>query len=207
MTVLVRQRTPHDCVLCCIAMALGLAYEDALARLDGASAGADTLGTRLATEGCHNQEDEIALRALGLRRERDFQRLVMSPHYATAGFLRNVLWGRRAILSVRSKNIRGHHAIYWDGAALLDPSTFKTFEWQEVEPIDLIIFRESAAREDIVPALVDVFLAWPLPESVCSDLCAAEQRPGRSGTNLLTADEARQMFEHVLARVPLKRCP
>lgn len=49
--------------------------------------------------------------------------------------------------------------------------------------------------------LVDRFLAWPLPATVCADLCAT--RPDyphqRVGTNLLTADEARQMLEHVLA--------
>lgn len=49
--------------------------------------------------------------------------------------------------------------------------------------------------------LVNRFLAWPLPKSVCSDACVTDKdypHP-RSGTNLLTADEARQMLEHVLA--------
>ena len=46
--------------------------------------------------------------------------------------------------------------------------------------------------------MVDHFLAWPLPESVCSDQCATQRGyPGRTGTSLLTADEARQMLEHV----------
>ena len=48
--------------------------------------------------------------------------------------------------------------------------------------------------------LVDRFLAWPLPDSVCSDLCATKQGyPHRSGTTLLSATEARQMLEYVLA--------
>ena len=47
--------------------------------------------------------------------------------------------------------------------------------------------------------LVDRFLSWPLPDSVCSDLCATKQGyPSRSGTNLLTAVEARQMLEYLL---------
>jgi hypothetical protein len=47
--------------------------------------------------------------------------------------------------------------------------------------------------------LVDKFLSWPLPESVCSDLCVTQHgMKGRIGTNLLTADEARQMLEHPL---------
>ena len=52
-----------------------------------------------------------------------------------------------------------------------------------------------------IKKLVDAFVAWPLPESVCSDRCACERGdPHRSGTNLLTAEEARQMFEHVIAK-------
>jgi hypothetical protein len=48
--------------------------------------------------------------------------------------------------------------------------------------------------------LVDRFLSWPLPESVCSDLTVTfPGRPHRTGTNLLTAIEAKQMLEHVLA--------
>ena len=47
--------------------------------------------------------------------------------------------------------------------------------------------------------LVDRFLAWKLPESVCSDLCATKQGyPHRSGTNLLNATEAKQMLEYLL---------
>lgn len=53
--------------------------------------------------------------------------------------------------------------------------------------------------------LVDRFLSWPLPGSVCSDLCATQRGyPNRIGTNLLTADEAEQMFRHVL--IPASSC-
>lgn len=53
-----------------------------------------------------------------------------------------------------------------------------------------------------VDELVNRFLAWPLPESVCADRCATEHGyPHRSGTHLLNADEARQMIEHLL-RLP-----
>jgi hypothetical protein len=51
-----------------------------------------------------------------------------------------------------------------------------------------------------VDALVNRFLAWPLPASVCADPCASmRDYPNRTGTNLLTADEAGQMIQHVLA--------
>ena len=46
--------------------------------------------------------------------------------------------------------------------------------------------------------MVDRFLAWPLPYSVCADGCATRQQAGRIGTNLLTADEAMTMLKHVL---------
>lgn len=53
-----------------------------------------------------------------------------------------------------------------------------------------------------IDKLVDAFVAWPLPESVCSDPCATMKGyPNRSGTNLLTAVEARQMFEYLLTKV------
>lgn len=53
-----------------------------------------------------------------------------------------------------------------------------------------------------ISEMVNAFLAWPLPDSVCSDGCVTiKGYPRRSGTNLLTADEAKQMFEHVLKKV------
>ena len=59
--------------------------------------------------------------------------------------------------------------------------------------------------EEELAAMVDRFLAWPLPDSVCSDTCVTERNfgvaqgwPKRSGTSLLTADEAEQMLRHVL---------
>lgn len=58
---------------------------------------------------------------------------------------------------------------------------------------------EQKISREHLPAMVDAFLNWPLPASVCSDLCATTQGyPDRIGTNLLTAVEAQQMLEHVL---------
>jgi S-formylglutathione hydrolase FrmB len=50
-------------------------------------------------------------------------------------------------------------------------------------------------------ATVDRFLAWPLPDSVYPDAGKfdAVNNRWRSGTNLLSATEARAMLEHVLA--------
>lgn len=50
-----------------------------------------------------------------------------------------------------------------------------------------------------IETLVNRFLAWKLPASVCADTIATEAgHKDRSGTNLLTAEEAKAMFEHVL---------
>ena len=65
--------------------------------------------------------------------------------------------------------------------------------------------KETDGAETVeIAALVDRFLSWPLPKSVAADLCATDANypHPRCGTNLLTADEARQMLEHVLAAHP-----
>ena len=66
----------------------------------------------------------------------------------------------------------------------------------------------------ITDEMVDRFLAWPLPDSVCSDTCVtvkdygvAQGWPKRSGTSLLTANEARQMLDHVLSTAPSAIAP
>lgn len=58
--------------------------------------------------------------------------------------------------------------------------------------------KEQAAHVEL-DRLAERFLTWPLPESVCSDLCATMRgHPGRTGTSLLSFIEAREMLRHVL---------
>lgn len=53
---------------------------------------------------------------------------------------------------------------------------------------------------DVLNTLVVRFLMWPLPKSVRSDQCVTmDYEFPRSGTNLLTADEAKQMVDYLLA--------
>jgi len=60
----------------------------------------------------------------------------------------------------------------------------------------------------VLDKMVDRFLAWPLPDSVCADLVATRQGyPHRIGTNLLNAIEAYAMLEHVLATPPARLPP
>lgn len=50
---------------------------------------------------------------------------------------------------------------------------------------------------------VSRFLAWPLPGDVAVDPCAmALDYPGRCGTNLLNAHQAKAMLQHVLVDPP-----
>jgi hypothetical protein len=55
-------------------------------------------------------------------------------------------------------------------------------------------------ERQVTAAMVDRFLSWPLPKSVCSDTCCSDSKYQfpRFGTSLLAADEARAMLEHVL---------
>jgi hypothetical protein len=48
--------------------------------------------------------------------------------------------------------------------------------------------------------LVTRFLTWPVPADVYPD--GTPGQPGRTGTNLLTAEQAKQMLTHVLAADP-----
>lgn len=57
--------------------------------------------------------------------------------------------------------------------------------------------------------MIDRFLSWPLPESLCSDPCASMPGyPHRTGTNLMTAEQAKAMLDYVLAApAPLQAEP
>jgi hypothetical protein len=53
-----------------------------------------------------------------------------------------------------------------------------------------------------IDQLVERFLSWPLPRTVCADTCTVTPDHNnvwhRSGTNLLTQAEAKQMLEYLL---------
>lgn len=54
-------------------------------------------------------------------------------------------------------------------------------------------------NETIIEELAERFIRWPVPRSVCCDLCATKQQDGRIGTNLLSFEEAKQMMREVVA--------
>jgi hypothetical protein len=59
---------------------------------------------------------------------------------------------------------------------------------------------QADGRAEVTQLMVDRFLGGRLPKSVCADPCASMQYDGhdRSGTNLLTATEAKYMLEVAL---------
>ena len=80
-----------------------------------------------------------------------------------------------------------------------------------IKRIDAALAEPQEQNVVVTAEMVDRFLSWPLPESVCADLCTTESsfyqkrghtHDGRCGTNLLSAGEARQMLEHVLNVAP-----
>ena len=90
------------------------------------------------------------------------------------------------------------------GAALLGPKPQMGFS-----PDDVVwSLRKEATRLENEPptkapgdtpsidTLVDRFLQWPVPASVYPDGIPGKE--GRTGTNLLSAIEAREMLRHVL---------
>jgi hypothetical protein len=60
---------------------------------------------------------------------------------------------------------------------------------------------KEAEQELRIPSteeMVNRFLSWKLPETVLPDACVMNREyPHRTGTNLLSADEAREMIRHL----------
>ena len=56
----------------------------------------------------------------------------------------------------------------------------------------------TKSTEERLDEMANAFLRWPLPASVCADLCATKQGEGRIGTNLLSYTEAKQMLRDVV---------
>lgn len=90
---------------------------------------------------------------------------------------------------------------------------YREYEYQQQPPFEaarIAKFKEfvgAAQSPAVTDEMVNRFLSWPLPATVCADLCTTrtDYPHQRVGTNLLTATEARQMLEHVLSALPAAR--
>lgn len=126
-----QQRNDFDCAICCFAMLTARPYEDVLATVDDLYD--PSRGVR---------REQEALKRLGYK-DGDFRSLWHGP--LAPEYFRNFAWGRRALMTVASLNFPdADHMIYFDGAAVHDPSRrerYTTFD--TLKPTEITIFRES----------------------------------------------------------------
>lgn len=124
MTRRVTQVGEADCALACLAMLTGRplrAITSAFRHQRHVWSDAREHGDR--GGGLHN--GIRALEHLGFRYERDFIKISMTSGEAIPRDEVEVLtWGRRAMVSVRSRTRDGRHMCYWDGRQAFDPSPF-----------------------------------------------------------------------------------
>lgn len=142
MTEMVRQHGDRDCFLCCMCMALGLSYEQMTQQVSPA------LVQRIQQEGTFSEDIALVMRLLGLDTKvqvRSFYRHDPALSYgSSAEFARDMLWGRRALIQVKSLNVEGgRHIVYWDGEQLFDPSNQRIYLWDTLQPLYITIFDET----------------------------------------------------------------
>lgn len=144
----IEQRAEQDCFLCCLAMALEFNYDQAAATL-----GAE-LAAKIGRVGLYGEDITTAFTLLGLGGDRarsiyaevrDEGALAATAH--ARAVLKRLLWGRRAIVQVPSKNYPPprQHVVYWNGEEMIDPSPLKTYTWDEVRPVYIWLLDEGHA--------------------------------------------------------------
>jgi hypothetical protein len=137
----IEQRTDSDCVFVCVAMAFGLSYEQLQEKCGAA------FMLLMEGKGCDDRMQRALLTAAGKKEGDDYVIRHFGLNWCSLGFAKNMLWGRRAIVTVRSKNFDdSQHVVYWDGKAMFDPSKKQRWEWGEVEPLSAILFSEAPSH-------------------------------------------------------------
>lgn len=138
---LVRQREKSDCVIACLAMLTSRDYDDVKSAVGD-----------LYTPDVGVRPEYEALKRLGFVEEMDLPKIegdfkcYHCPYPISAIFFRQLLWGRKCLLSVPSLNIEGQwHMVYYDGRTVFDPSPKKTYEkFEELKPRMATIFAAAA---------------------------------------------------------------
>ena len=106
------------------------------------------------------------------------------------------IWKRRALEA--EARVRQQDQIIDQMGEDLNAINGPTFMGEPVLP-------RQQAREVVMPdaeVLAYLFIGCPLPKTVRADQCALDpEYPHRFGTNLMTFDEAKSMFEEILARL------
>lgn len=95
----------------------------------------------------------------------------------------------------------------WDKECFIDAADFADAAQQASAKADdlggqvTLLEQCDCSEADALDRAVSRFLTWPLPDTVCPDACTVNKRQDGqmppTGTNLLTAIEAREMLRHV----------
>lgn len=133
-----KQLRDYDCAYACMMMLVGMPYTTETAKNMW---GVTALHLTDENKGLHGTNFFKALDRVGL----PYKYTMMSPQFGSLSFLRFMLWGRRALLQVNSKNVQGvQHLVYWDGQKLRDPSNLICYtSLEECEPNYVFIFDED----------------------------------------------------------------
>lgn len=122
MSKIVKQRNRRECYVAALAMALGVDAEDVPHLFTD-----ESLQT-IAKEGTSWEMRSKLLKEAGRVPNLDCWNLSVPEELQASYLIRDMLKGRRAILSVPSiNNTEGAHALYWDGYHIYDPSTLQTY--------------------------------------------------------------------------------
>lgn len=92
----------------------------------------------------------------------------------------------------------------WDKEVFIDAADFSDAAQQASAKADdiggqvTLLEQCDCSEDEALDRAVNRFLTWTLPNTVSADQCVClTGHQGRSGTNLLTAIEAREMLRHV----------
>lgn len=121
----IKQRTPNDCAVCCLAMALNMTYEQFNDRFRAFVTSTDGKGARFA-------DIEDVLKASGAMYVYDYMGETRNYRPFGMGETQNYRPSGRAILVVRSLNEMGLHMVYFDGTKIQDPTNRDSYEGTDV---------------------------------------------------------------------------
>lgn len=151
---LIRQKEPSDCGIAAIAMFTKLSYDE----VRSCAINTSYFKKKHGTYSCSG-----ILRKLGFEQENysgdnsyitksgKFKSIPHIHHYISGSALRQLLWGRRCLISVESlNNENGLHLIYYDGENILDPQNgrkgkkyFDYKDWNKINPKEIYIWKEN----------------------------------------------------------------
>lgn len=134
MTTLIQQRSGNDCVLASIAMARGAAaWADVWTDSD--------LERVIASKGVSGYEPWLEQAGFKPHQFKEIQ----IWNATDQSIVRQLLWHRRALLSVHSLNIdQGHHMVFWDGFEVFDPSPLRSYAWLHSMTITRIVLLDES---------------------------------------------------------------